>query len=105
MAFGSHLLINNSLGINYKRKRIFNAFDANIGLMISHFSNAAIKSPNVGLNVLSINTGISYNFDAQYPIDYTSSDKELKIHYQKDPIKFNFQFSGGVNSFGNISSK
>ncbi len=104
-AFGSHLLVNNSLGINYKRKKIFNAFDANIGLMISHYSNAAIKSPNVGLNVLSINTGISYNFDNQHPINYTASDKDSKNHYQKEPVKFNFQLSGGVNSSGNIGDK
>ena len=105
IAFGSHLLINNAIGFNYKRKRIFNAFDANIGVLLSHYSNAAIKPPNVGLNVLSITTGISYNFDSHHPIDYTSSDKELKKLYQKEPIKFNFQFSGGVNSSGNIGDK
>ena len=31
IAFGSHLLTNTTIGFNFKRKGVFNAFDANIG--------------------------------------------------------------------------
>ncbi len=104
IAFGSRLLTNMTFGLNYKRKKIFNAFDANIGVLLSHYSNGAIKSPNTGLNIFSINTGISYNFDEQNPIDYTYSFKKDTI-YKKEPLKINLQFSGGINSSGNLGSK
>jgi hypothetical protein len=103
IAFGSHLLTNMTIGLNYKRKRIFNAIDINIGILLSHYSNAAIKAPNTGLNTLSINTGVSYNFDEQNPIDYSSIKQDtLNI---KEPIRINLQFSGGINSSGNLGSK
>ena len=104
IAFGSHLLTTTTIGFNYKRKRIFKALDANIGILLSHYSNGLIKSPNIGLNLLSLNTGISYNLDEQNPIDYS-------VTYQKDtastmePVKMNLQFSGGINSSSNIEGK
>ncbi len=105
IAFGSHLLTNISIGLNYKRKRIFKALDANIGILLLHYSNAAIRPPNLGLNTLSINTGISYNFDAQNPLNYSLSSFEKDTTYKKEPIKINLQFRGGVNSIGNLGNK
>ncbi|MDY7394592.1 acyloxyacyl hydrolase [Aureibaculum sp. 2210JD6-5] len=104
IAFGSHLLANTTLGFNYKRKNILNAFDATVGFTLSHYSNGTIKSPNLGLNTLSLITGVSYNFDADNPIDYNGPIQEDNI-INKEPIKFNFQFSGGINSSGNIGTK
>jgi len=104
-AFGSHLLTNMSLGFNYKRKRVFNAFDVNFGLLLLHYSNGAIKPPNSGLNTLSINTGVSYNFDTQNPIDYTFTSFKKDTTYKKEPIKINLKFSGGVNSSGNLGNR
>ncbi len=101
--FGSHLLTNTSIGFNYKRKRIFNTFDVNIGILLSHYSNASIKAPNKGLNTLSVNTGVSYNFDEHNPIDY-SLVKQDTLN-KKEAIKINLQFSGGINSSGNLGSK
>lgn len=104
-AFGSHLLANTTLSINYKRKNIFKALDASIGIMLSHYSNGSIKSPNLGLNLLSIKTGISYNFDANNPIDYYVPSTKNDTIYKNEPIKFNLKFSGGINSAGNLGSK
>lgn len=73
--------------------------------MISHYSNAAIKAPNVGLNTLSLNTGFSYNFDAQHRIDFPLSHKDDLFRDKKEPVKFNFQLRGGVNSSGKIGGK
>jgi len=104
IAFGSHLLANTTLGLNYKRKSVFKAFDATIGLILSHYSNGTIRSPNFGLNTLSLVTGLSYNLDTDNPIDYSQPIAEInKIN--KEPIKLNFQFSGGINSSGNIGTK
>lgn len=98
IAFGSHLLANTTVNINYKRKQILKAFDANIGLMISHYSNGLIKAPNIGLNLLSINTGVSYNFDHATPIDYNATSTQQIDQITDKPVAFNLLFRGGVNS-------
>ncbi|WP_117881808.1 acyloxyacyl hydrolase [Aureibaculum luteum] len=104
IAFGSHLLANTTLGINYKHKKVFNAFDATFGLMLSHYSNGTIKSPNLGLNTLSFTTGISYNFDANNPIDY-SQPITANNNETNESLKLNLQLSGGINSAGNLGTK
>jgi len=104
-AFGSHLLANTTVGFNYKRKRIFKAFEAHIGILISHYSNGLIKSPNIGLNLISLNTGVSYNFDALNPINYSLGSTRKDNTHKKEPIKLNLKFSGGINSTGNSIEK
>ncbi len=105
IVFGSHLLANTTIGFNYKRKQLLNGFDASIGFMLSHYSNGLIKSPNVGLNLFSINTGISYNFDYENPIDYTLTPSKVVETQQKYPLKLNLQLSGGLNSSTNVVGK
>lgn len=104
IAFGSHLLANTTLALNYKRKNIFNAFDATIGFMLSHYSNGSIKSPNMGLNTVSINTGLSYNFNAKNQINYNKPE-HIEDKPNSEPIKLNLKFSGGINSAGNLGNK
>ncbi|MDJ0645888.1 MAG: acyloxyacyl hydrolase [Flavobacteriaceae bacterium] len=104
ISFGSHLLANTTIGFNYRRK-ITPSIDANAGILLNHYSNGSIKSPNTGLNLFSFNTGLSYNFDHQSPIDYSEVPKEDEEIIEKEPIKINLQFSGGVNSSSNIGGK
>lgn len=104
VALGSHLNGNVSLGFNYKRKNIFKGFDAILGLYFSHYSNGSIKPPNTGINILSLSTGINYNFDYKNPINYQEISNVVKIQKQ-EPIRYNLQFIAGVNSTGNLQNK
>lgn len=66
----------------------------NPALTLTHFSNAAVKVPNMGMNVISLNLGISrkignYNLDYVEPPEPYEWDK--KIH-------FNFTLSSGITS-------
>lgn len=105
IAFGSHILANTTIGLNYKRKQVFNGFDATIGFRLSHYSNGLIKSPNLGLNLISLNTGINYNLDYNNPIDYSGNSSRTDSINKSESIKLNLQFSGGINSSINVVGK
>lgn len=104
VSLGSHLLANTTIGFNYKRK-LTKGLDANLGFLLNHYSNGSIKSPNVGLNLFSFNTGLSYNFDHENPIDYSTAPIDDVEIIDKEPVKLNIQFSGGINSSTNIGGK
>lgn len=104
VSLGSHLLANTTIDLSYRR-RISKALDANLGILLNHYSNGAIKSPNVGLNLFSFNTGVSYHFDHENPIDYTTDPSDTTELIDDEPIKLNLQFSGGLNSTTNIGGR
>lgn len=104
VAIGSHINANTSIGFNYKHKNIVNGLDGTIGVYVMHFSNGSTKPPNAGLNLISVSTGLTYNFDNKYPIDY-SINHTVKNIKKKEPIRYNFQVSGGVNSSDNLLNR
>lgn len=104
-AFGSHLVANTTIGLNYKRKQVLEAFDTTFGVQLSHYSNGLIKSPNLGLNLIYINAGINYNLDYNNPIDYSFSKTYKDTISTAEPIRLNLQFSGGLNSSINVVGK
>lgn len=101
VAIGSHINANTTFGFHYKRKNIFNGLDGTIGIQLIHNSNGSTKPPNAGLNTISLTTGLNYNFDNKYPIDY-SIKHTVKNIQKKEPIRYNFQVSGGINSSDNL---
>ncbi len=104
IALGSHLLANTTIDFNYRRQ-LSKALDAHLGFILNHYSNGAIKSPNVGLNLFSLNTGLSYHFDHENPIDYSAEPRDDVELIDDEPIRLNLQFSGGLNSTTNIGGK
>ena len=42
--------------------KLNDAFNTSAGLSIIHFSNGSFSRPNLGINIVSLNTGLSYNF-------------------------------------------
>lgn len=58
-AISTHLNATIQLGLDL-RVKILPRLSWETGLFITHFSNGAIKMPNLGLNFLTVNTGFSY---------------------------------------------
>jgi len=60
-AIGSHYnaLIYANMGWSIK---LSNALKTSAGLSIVHFSNASFSRPNLGINIVSLNTGLTYSF-------------------------------------------
>jgi len=61
VAIGSHfnaiIYANSSWGL-----RLSKSVNLSLGLSLIHFSNASYSVPNLGINVLSLNSGVSYSF-------------------------------------------
>jgi len=68
VAIGTHL--NCALILQpHIKTRISKRFDVNAGLSMAHFSNGAVATPNLGLNLLSVTAGLSYKFGQPLAID------------------------------------
>jgi hypothetical protein len=74
-------------------------------MQLSHYSNGLIKSPNLGLNLIYLNTGINYNLDFKNPVDYSIKVSQTDSIQKTETIKLNIQFSGGLNSSINVVGK
>ncbi|MBU0763470.1 MAG: acyloxyacyl hydrolase [Bacteroidetes bacterium] len=58
---GSHLNFYFNLGFDFKLK-INSSLDWISGFGLTHFSNGAQKLPNLGINIIGLNTGLRYKF-------------------------------------------
>ena len=53
--------------------------ESSVGLSLTHFSNGSLKRPNLGINLLSINTGIAYHFGkTETTIPFNDVNRERK---------------------------
>ena len=79
LVLGSHLNANVVLRIE-KNIKLNNKQSIYIGLGLNHISNAAFKSPNLGLNFIAFNIGISASFNK---INLDSINKQTSSNYNK----------------------
>jgi len=61
IAISSHL--NGYVNLNYKLEWEFNRFFFSTGIGLMHLSNCAYKMPDLGINVGTVNLGVSYKID------------------------------------------
>ncbi len=100
-AFGSPVIANINLSLQYKKEHIFENFGLQTGLIFTHYSSGRFKAPNSGINTFNFNLGLNYNFEQpqQYVIDSTDS----KISYREN-LKYNFVLRSGLNESSVINS-
>ena len=94
IAIGSNFLVSAYLKLNYFQYALNEKLQLNTGISLLHFSNASIKSPNLGINIVSAHVGLCYNLDENQPVN---SQEELKSTFIKQPIHFNLVARGGYN--------
>ena len=61
IAISSHL--NGCMNLNYKLEWEFNRMFFSTGIGLMHLSNCAYKIPNLGINIGTVNLGVSYKID------------------------------------------
>ena len=97
VAIGSHFNIhyNCRVGMLYNISKRFNA---NLGVSFDHFSNANTSEPNIGLNILTAYTGVSYLLG-----DFIErTDFEVPPHERKWSFETFLSFGGKhTRSFSN----
>ncbi|MBL4670200.1 MAG: acyloxyacyl hydrolase [Flavobacteriales bacterium] len=87
VAIGSH--INALLYINTGWSlKLSNSISTNLGLSLIHFSNGSFSRPNLGLNIFSLNTGVSYQFGEKKAL--IKADLEERPHQWRKKIMLGF---------------
>jgi hypothetical protein len=103
IVMSTHLLFTQHIKINYSYPNLFEKIGINMGLSFSHFSNGAIKKPNLGLNTVFLNIGLNYH-DKKENILYEKTKNKEKI--DKQPIHFSMNIGFGFHeSFPNMGTK
>jgi hypothetical protein len=93
-AIGSRYLGNTVISLNYRKDNVIDKFGFQAGLLLTHFSNGKMKSPNRGLNTWNVTVGLNYNFDTGKTKKDTTTSYKMKF---TEPIRYNFVFRTGVN--------
>jgi len=97
-AIGSHInvLIDIKLNLNYK---VYKNLFLSCGIGITHFSNGAVKMPNRGINIPSINLGLNYYLhEKQFLKPETAIQNKSKNEFK---IIGNWGIKEIYQSFGN----
>jgi len=79
--------------LNYQREFVKGKLGLNTGLSIIHFSSAAMKNPNLGLNTIVFNLGLNYNLNKE---KFVFDEKEKTPRY-KNKINYSLIFRTGIN--------
>ncbi|NNE33307.1 MAG: acyloxyacyl hydrolase [Winogradskyella sp.] len=100
IAFGSHLLSATYVLLNYKKENLFKNLGLQVGLTLTHFSNANLKAPNTGINTVAFNLGLLYSFNDNKR-DFITTDGELNLNKR---LKYNFALRSGLNESDIVGS-
>jgi hypothetical protein len=93
IAIGTHL--NATINMFYELKwMVFQKFYVSGSLGITHFSNGAIKFPNLGINIPTVSAGIAYIFPSK-TLHYQLADKNV-MNISKNKIDIISILSGSV---------
>ena len=79
--------------LNYHREFLQNKLGFQTGISLIHFSNAAFKNPNLGINTLVATLGINYNLN----IDKNLFPKKKKTPKEVKKVRYNLIFRTGLN--------
>lgn len=99
-AYGTHLMNNTFLMLNYKQK-LFDKLSIQTGILLIHYSNGNFKAPNTSTNTFGLNLGMEYSFHE--PTEYIPLKKPEEEKYPH-PFHFNFMFRSGFHSSDVIGS-
>lgn len=100
-AFGSTLLANINIGLQYRQPLFHNQMALSTGLLFTHYSNGRSKSPNSGINTYGLHLGLAYNLDK--PRANAVDTTNVRTNY-REKIHYNFVFRTGFNESSVINS-
>lgn len=80
----THLLYSQHFKLDYRRKQLFKNVGLQAGISFSHFSNASIQKPNLGINSIFLNLGLHYLHTGN-SLKYEKPSEES---FKKEPLHF-----------------
>ena len=103
IVMSTHALFTQHIKVNYKYPNLFKKIGVNAGITFSHFSNGALKKPNLGLNTVFLNIGLNFH-DNKNVVVYERLDKKEKI--EKQPLNFFINLGVGAHeTIPNLGTK
>jgi hypothetical protein len=100
LAFGSKFAGSAYLKLDYHHYFLKKTLSFNTGLSLIHYSNAGIKSPNLGLNTLAVTLGVNYNLNTEKTV-FPKAEKTPKT---TSKLRYNVIFRTGINESDVIGS-
>ena len=102
----NHAIGSKFLASAYLKLQFFQLFkkeklSINTGVSLIHFSNVALKNPNLGINTVNLNLGINYLLE---PVKTTALKEKLTITEIDKKLYFNLILRGGYNESLEIDS-
>ncbi len=91
VAFGTYLLGNAYLLLQYQKSNVFKNIGFQAGLIYNHFSNGGFSKPNRGINIYGISAGLNYDFGEKK--ERTLDEEQLKPY--SEPFHYNIAFRTG----------
>ena len=98
-AIGSH--INGFVNLQFNYNKHFNHWHLGAGIEFSHYSNAATKVPNLGLNVPSINFNVGYDIQGRQV--YAANKRKTEPSNHEVMMKDDFHIYGVFTSKQNAA--
>jgi hypothetical protein len=95
---GSDISFGTQLQMRYDY-RITPRMSLKTGLSVIHFSNASIRRPNKGINIVTANVGVQYAL-TRNKVDY----KINQSSFEKEPLKYNMALSFGSSETTTIGA-
>lgn len=100
LALGSNFAATAYSKLNWKREIVKDKLAIQTGIILTHFSNGGVRSPNLGLNTFGINLGLNYKINNI--IDFPKDTKPEKLNTK---IGYNVEVKSGIHSSKNLQSK
>jgi len=93
IVMSSNILFSQHTKVNYINNRLFQNMGFQAGITFTHFSNGAVKKPNLGLNSIFLNLGLNYL--PTKPVIYNKFTEKEPL--EKQPIHFFLSVAGGMH--------
>jgi len=94
VAMTSHFLFTQHFKLNYTYPELFNKLGLHAGISFTHFSNGSFKKPNLGINSIFLNLGLSY-FNRNSNTIYEMREEKEKL--EKQAFHFDLSIHGGFH--------
>jgi len=99
LAISTH--INALLNLQFNANvRITDKIPAFAGIGLTHFSNGTFKKPNAGVNIITMNVGVGYVFNSNYPLKPAVAVEVIDKKWE-----YRLYMSGGIKEIHPIGGK
>ena len=92
--YGTHIVASTYAMLNYHYPNLWKQWGIQAGILMTHYSNGSLKSPNKGVNTLNVNFGVQYALNSNTNKDPSVLPDHIDLN---EKIRFQGKLSLGMN--------